>query len=118
MRSKNVIKFDGWRAKIGGLASLLFAVSLTVFTASAVHAMSFELGEGVVLDLDTTIRYSASLRLAEQSRRLLGNPNIDDGNLKLSWIRAIRIANNRCWIHRCGIVSRSTGGTMAMINSG
>jgi hypothetical protein len=57
-------------------------VSLALFTASNAHALHFEPGGEVSIDVDTTLKYSAQMRVAKQDKDNLSaaNANADDGN--------------------------------------
>ncbi|MCF6265413.1 MAG: DUF1302 domain-containing protein [Desulfuromusa sp.] len=70
------------RISKGNLFGLSFFATL-VFLLSAggsAYALHFELGEGIELDLDTTVRYTTALRIQGQNDDLLANINGDDGD--------------------------------------
>lgn len=56
------------------------AIAVMSSMPSLASALSFELGDDATLNWDTTLRYTAAQRLAEQDSKLLSNPNADDGN--------------------------------------
>lgn len=71
------------------LTALLFVMSSPFEFA---HAMTFDLGEEVELLMDVQLIYTAGLRVADQDKTFLLNPNGDDGNRNFDqW----SIINNR-----------------------
>ena len=65
------------KIKILGIGiALLCCLSM----ATSAQALHFEFGQGLTLDVDTTVRYTVATRLQDQSDTLLANPNGDDGN--------------------------------------
>ncbi|GAA0691018.1 DUF1302 domain-containing protein [Marinobacterium maritimum] len=59
---------------------VVMAIPLCLAASSSVHALNFALGEQASLNWDTTVRYTAAQRIADQDDRLLSNVNGDDGN--------------------------------------
>jgi uncharacterized protein DUF1302 len=82
MESNSVKKFVDLRGRIRALTKLFMFASLTLFTASVAHALQFELGNDVTLDVDTTVKYSLQMRVDDPNGANLspGAANYDDGN--------------------------------------
>lgn len=69
-----------WRMALKSAAIALMVVSMALISTGSAHALSFDLGEEAVLDLDTTLSYSAAWRVEDQNEDLLAMINTDDGN--------------------------------------
>jgi len=57
----------------------LFAMGITVASATASAAPTIELGGNTTLDSSLTVNYTASMRTAKQASQYLNDPNNDDG---------------------------------------
>ena len=65
--------------KMGSRYFAMLALAFLLLSNGA-DAMNFDLGDGIKLDWDTTLRYTLAQRVANQSDRLLADPNTDDGD--------------------------------------
>lgn len=61
--------------------TLLGGVALTALFAAPALATSWELGDGLKVTFDNTIKYSNAFRLKQQASSQLTDGNLDDGNL-------------------------------------
>ncbi|WP_176761245.1 DUF1302 domain-containing protein, partial [Desulforhopalus singaporensis] len=62
----------------------LFGVAVTILgslsATTGAYALNFDLGNGISLDWDTTLRYSVAQRIEDRDSKLIADPNSDDGN--------------------------------------
>ena len=59
---------------------MLIALLTPFFHYDSVLALNANLGKGVTMDMDVTVKYSAAIRIEDQDNDLLANANADDGN--------------------------------------
>ncbi len=80
MKIDRIKQLPGWSCIARYSVSILVVLFLTVFLIQNAYAIRWENGQNLKVDLDTTISYSAAMRVEEQDTNALAVVDNDDGN--------------------------------------